>query len=733
MSLIAIQLPQGQEPKVTGAFNFPAGKRIIATKFTLNGVPVALGGSFSWGYQSGVAPQKVSISMPANYIDKLVEQVDAKRGEIEILISSNNIDNEKTTLEYKGLSMLPRSPNTHTHDFVTITDDRWRWPNMNCYRTYNLVRKVNDLHVFTGVTSAVRPTLNEAKRFYVPWTIQQDANDNPTVPWKALDIVIDVLVNILGYDRADIDTSRAASSNYIPPNIVLVGAKAHSVIARFLGESDNNLYIDEVGKIHIYAERIPFGRREFEHILQPALRGKVTGDLWVQDRQMIRPSNIYVSFEKEYELLLTYSETQGQSTASTDKAPAKSKKQALAQLEARRVYVQNVTETIIDNQVGTLPRGTLVTIEEALEAFGVQYGSAPITLEEFRANYGVAAPAVFANVLRDPSNASWFDGKAVTIWGQITRDYRRRFRIPPEVTQFLKAANNVLVDIINPESGKRRPTEVFSKLSWVMRVEARINQKRTEGITLDSFGNLADGGKYKPVPVTLSGIDIELGTFSIQGLDDIQQPGAVTDIILGRPVDEDAFFEDSFAEGESALAKNSLVGAHGLLGDWEMSAVVSLVELPKSDKSMHWYDVEPPKGIKRGNGPLLEIHTGYDTARFALGGSGLNAYRVNTGEDFVNAALTQAIADQEGQRRWVTFADQLIGSVQFALSEEAKKLRPSGPVSNVKFTVSKDGNVRMGFNATPISEGRDIRNTLEEEMLEVVFKQVHFDVKKGTR
>lgn len=735
MSLISIQLPQNSAPRVTGAFNYPANaRRIHRTKFTLNSVPVALGGDFSWGYHSGVSPQQVSISMSANYIDEFVEQVNANRGEVEIFISSNNIDNNKTELEFKGLSLLPRSPNTHTHDFITLTDDRWRWPNKKIYGTFNLVRKVNDLHVFEGVTSAVRPTLNEAKRFYVPWTIIQDSEGNPVRPYKAIDIVIHVLTEFLGYEEDDIDTSKAATSNYIPPNIVLVGSPAHSVISRFLGESDNNLYIDESGKVHIYAEKIPFGQDEFDNELRPALRGKVTGDIWVQDRKAIRPTNIYVSMEQEFECLLSYVEQgEGVKTSSTNYAPAKNRKQAKQQIDNRRIFVECVTETIIDNQIGNLPRGTLVTIEDALEAFGNQYGGAPITFDDFRKYYGIDAPSVFGLVLRDPSNDVFFDGKAVTIWGQIVRDYRRRFRIPPSVTSYLKAANNVLVEIINPESGKRKPTEVFTTLSWVVRTETRVNKKRTQGIDLDSFDNLSESGRYGPAPVLLSDIDIELGTFEITGLADIQQPGAVTDIIMGRPVDEDAFFEDTFAEGETALAKNALTGAHGLTAEWEMSAVVSLVMLPQGPQTMRWFDPDPPDGVERGNGPHLEIHTNYDTARYSLDGAGLNSYRSGNGPVFTNQALAEAIADQESKRRWVTFADQLIGAVEFALSEEAKDLRPTGPVSNVKFTVSKDGNVRMGFSASPISEGRDIRNTLEQEQLEVVFKQVHFDVKKGTR
>jgi len=156
------------------------------------------------------------------------------------------------------------------------------------------------------------------------------------------------------------------------------------------------------------------------------------------------------------------------------------------------------------------------------------------------------------------------------------------------------------------------------------------------------------------------------------------------------------------------------------------------VMLPQGPQTMYWDNPNPPSGITKGNGPPVEVHVNYDTARFALPVA-LNSYRGGNSKEFVNEDLVKALITQEGNRRWVTFADQIIGQVSFAFSREAKKLRPTGPVSDVRFTIDKTGALRMNFTAAPISEGRDIRNTLESEVLETIFKQVHFNVQKGTR
>lgn len=727
-----IQLPTSAKAPTLGANKEPAGaQRPLKSRCLISGVPIAQRGQFNWGYTSGAVPQQARISVSDLYADEMIKQINSKRGAVDIEMAGEDVDGEETILNFAGLTLLPRLPDDHTHDFITITDDRWRWPNKNVYKTYNLVRKANDLFVFKSVTSAQRPNLHEAKEYYVPWTIKPDEEGNPEAPWTALEIIVDILVTFLGYDEAKIHTGKAQESEYIPGNIVLVGNKAHSVISRFLTESNNNLYVDEKGEIHIYQERVAYGQREFDQQLLPALRGQVSGELYVVDRKMIRPTDIFLSLEKEFEVLLTYLERGATSTGAN--RPATTPEEALAQIANKQVFVENVTQTVVDNQVGTLPRGTEVTIEAALAAFGTTYGSAPITFDQFREFFGINGSAIFSSVLTDPANSVEFDVRAINSWAQIVRDYRTRFRIPQVVMQYMKSISNTLVDIINPESGKRKPSEVFSIISWVVSVSARINAKRSQGLTLDSFTNLTKGGKFQPTALGISPIDIHFGTYNVIGLDDVNQPGSVTNIIKGRPVD-DRFFNDGFGDGETELDASSIYGAHGLKPDWELSAIVSMIRLPEGENSMLWDNPDPPTGIKPGRGPLVEIHIPYDTARTALDTPQTQKYREITGKTFVNEDIVLSLREQESARRWVTFTDQIQGSVAFAISEEAKKLRPQGPVNQIIHTFNGgSGAIRTQFSAAPISEGRDIQNLLELDVLEAIFRQVHFDSTVGTR
>lgn len=742
MTLLPVQLPNTSAPFETGAFGFPVDVSTLTApgKVLVNGQGIPLRNNLIWGYKSGVTPQVAALTMTKEYASKVVAAINQADGVVTLEAAGNDVDNKAASEKWEKLSLAPRVPSTETHDTLVVYDDRWRWANKNVYFTANLVRKVDDAHVITEIAGTLK--LSDCAKYYVPWTIKHDANGAVVGPYSALDLVKRVLIDFLGYKASDIDTSRASLSDYIPPNIVLVGQKAHSVISRFLGMSDNNLFIDKDGKVVIFAERVPYGMLDYETRLKPALRGVVQGALWVQDRQSIRPTNIYLSHEKEFECLLTYKETASASDSEDDTVakplagnmptPAQDAKTALEQLANRQVYLENVTETVLDNQVDNLPAGTLVTIEKALEAFGMQYGSEAITLDQFRENYGLAAQAVFANVFTAANAAdASLDANAVLAWDRITADYRYKYRLPNKVLEYIKDVNAYLVEVIDPSTGKRRPSEVFSKVSWVVSISIRGQTKRPQGITLDSFNNLAQNGKYRAVPMLVSDVNMDTGEFTIHGVDDADHPGTLQALIIGRPRSGDKFFEDSFAEGEIAQDNSSKSGAYGLDANWEMSTVMSMTLLPQGPETMQWVDTEPFS--KAGFGQPVEVHLTYDTARYALENVTLDPYRHGSGETFVNKLLLGAVDKQEGRRRWVTFEDQIIGSVTCAMSQQSLALRPYGPIGNVQVVVSPQGAMRVAFAAVPISEGRAIENLLESETLEAVFKQVHFDTAVGTR
>ena len=126
-TLQKIRLPKAQAKPQLGANKEPTGaKRPIKSRCLINGVAIAQRGQFNWGYTFGVNPQQAKLRISDLYADEMIKQINEKSGRVELEMAGANVDGEETKQVWKGLSLLPRFPDDHTHDIITITDDRWR-------------------------------------------------------------------------------------------------------------------------------------------------------------------------------------------------------------------------------------------------------------------------------------------------------------------------------------------------------------------------------------------------------------------------------------------------------------------------------------------------------------------------------------------------------------------------------------------------------------------------------
>jgi hypothetical protein len=699
-------------------------QRGTAAAVALDGLSWPVKGSMSWGYLSGTGPQVAVIPMLKPYAnalaDQLVEDVTlAKTGRTEF--------GEPLEQEYQKLWCILRPPVDYNHAAIIITDDRWRWKKECTYRVYNLKRKANDQHVFAKTTSAGKLGLQEARNYFVPWTIMQDQAGNPTRPWTALDIVLDVLQNVLGYTPEEIDVAGAATSDFTPMNIDVTGANADQVIARFLNLSDNSLYIEDDGRVAIYANRAPAGVAELQRWFPDGLPSLRSGAFEVIDQKASRPVVIDGTLEKELELLCQYKESahQGQTTAGDQLSPELVAKNML---DGRIVPMDNVTITLIENQVGNLPRGSVVTIEEALEAFGRHFGGGSATLADLRSAYGTGVHAALIEILRDPGDASLLDPLAGLILNRILEDYRTLFRLHPAAMDRLKDINAVLADVIFPETGLRAPSEVYSVMSWRLNLQARVNDCRRKAQPLDSFRDPATGSArdhYQPIPASAKIVDKDMGLLQITFGGAVDRPGLVVDIIPGE-AEDDSFYTDGFGDNRSV---HGFEGMHGLKADWECSVILSGVPLVPNDASrVQRIRTERPEDIEEGDGPRVVFHSDLDTARFALPAV-LNKYRnparsLTSPDGWVNKAICNAVIQQEGRRRWLTFADQVSGNVEMGWTETTLNLRPFGTVQQIVHTIASSGRATVSTQAQPITDGPRIENMLPAPVLELLFRQL---------
>lgn len=691
--------------------------RGTAAAVLLDGMSWPVKGSQSWGYTSGTQPQTAIIPMLKPYANKLAETLVE---DVTLTLTGRTEDDEALSENYQKLWCILRPPVDYNHAAIIITDDRWWWKKELVYRHYNLKRKSDDQHVFARTTSAGKVGLQQARSYFVPWSIIQDAQGNPVRPWTALDIVLDVLQNWLGYAPEEIDVSRAATSEFTPMNQSIVGKPADEVIQRYLNLSDNSLYIENDGTIAIYGNRAPAGIEELKRWFPAGIPSLRSGAFEVINQTASRPTYIEGTMEREFELLCRYREIDSRVTYAISE-----KQQVDNALISQFTDLENVTTTLVPNQVPGLPRGSIVHWEDALAAFGNRFGSGPITLSQWRELYGPSGIAGLINALRTP-NGSELDPLALIIFSRLFADYRTFFRMPQAVADRLKDINPVLVDVIIPSSGLRAPSEVYSIVSMQVNFMARLNDMRKRGLVMNSFRNV-DGSvraAYQPISAKVSVVDKDLGLFRVDFLDDVDKPGLVEDILPGEALLQ-GYYDDKFSRNQTVLGRDAMPG---LKGDWECSFIVSAVALtPNNGERVQRLRVERPESQTEGYGPRVIFHNELETARFALPAS-LGKYRnparnIRAADGWVNRSICEAVIEQDGQRRWLTFADQVGGGVEMGWTETTLNLRPFSSVQQISHTIGSNGRATVSTQATPLSDGPRLENLLPASVLEMVYRQ----------
>lgn len=731
-----VQLPRGSGTSLQ--VNTPALDEIGHSLITINGVGFPIEGAVPWGYKSGVAPQAALIRTQNRFADEIVDAYSA--GGNTATLTLGGADNQEAnrpqlTKTFQKLVLLPQVPQDHAHDGLQLRDDRWRWDRPKVTRTYNLLRKTNDLVAFEGqVNRALEGALIAARQAYVPHTIILDESLEPLRPYTALDIVLDILKNWLGYEDDQIVLEEAASSAYIPPNQILEGEPANAALERFLKLSENSLYIDEDGRVVIYARAVLFDGAKFDELIAPALPALIAGDMRPIDRRAIRPIEILEYFIPETEQLLTFRSFAATETIAGGEVPADNRIDAGRQIQDQRIYLENVTRTIVNDQIPGKPRGTIVSIEEALDAFSDSINGPTgerFTLDEMHEYYGGGTDATLPRALGVAGDLAiaLLDGETTSIYQAIYKDFRTLFQIPHYVRDALSEINPLLSQIVFEESRLRLPSEVFSTLTWGVNLRARVDYDSDDIVTLDSF----ETTPYKPVPATLSIEDADLGLIRVTNQRDLNHPGAINEVIPGEIQEKyrTEITRDNFVHGDVGSLRAHFMGAHGLERSWEMSAVVSVTLLiPNDNGRLVAFSFESEDA--EAEGPQLQILNTYDTARFSLPDI-LEDYRnPSAGSDiFVNRRLCEELAAQDAKRRYNTFSDQVEGSATFAWSGPATEIRPYGAVNNITYSYGSDGKLGVTVTAKPIATPVDIRNIVPEDVLRSVFRQVDLSSGQG--
>lgn len=708
-------------------------------------ISFALEAGIKWGYVSGVEPQTFALPIIRPQAEKLVQQL---KGDVKLTMYAPDGRLEVQKREFEKLWLNLRSPHGYEKDALLLQDRRWTWGRPKVTKAFNLTRRSNDILTFEGILPEfIENALVEAKNYFVETTVLPDPDTGePLRPYTATDIVVEILRDVLGYSEDQIQVGGAASTRFVPMNQFIVGENANTVIARYLSMGGNDLYIDEKGSVVIYDRTQPFDESDFFALFSNGFPQFIGGTgLYIVDYKAIRPYEIETQHPVEAEVLFTHEEGDLQSTTSGE-GPAETFEEGLDQLKKGQVFVRNVTRTIVPNQVDNLPRGSVVTLEDAITAYG-NLISAPrnLTLDDLRQAYG-DDNAEMLGAFSGSSVTASFVINATNIYQQLVTDFRSLFQVPDVVMKQLLKLKNTMVDVINAESQTRSPSEVFSTISWLLN-EAFLFavQENPSGVVLNSFSE----DPYVPIPAKVTIEDEDLGLVRINWLGDLDRVGTVVKSFPGVALAD--MYSDELGEGRAAASQGSY--HHGVEADWECSFVLSIIPFPNNDpngKRNYSQTFKATEFGEDGDGPRLTTYVGYDSARFRLPDSLLQYITPErrNGEDvfvdderasemgvsgpMVNYQIIRAIGYAEAKRIYETFNNQLEGDAVFGWDRFwTESVRPRASMRNIIYGMSKDGQATVSIKAQRLTSPKDILNVLPRSVLDATGRTLRFNGLQG--
>ncbi len=713
-------------------------------------------GAVPWGYVSGVRPQSVPLLMTKRFADFYAKSV---AGEVSLKMLGKEFVGgggeaqrvRPIQREFKRLQLHTRPPGTFEQDFLILEDDRFRWERPNVTRDYNIARKSNDLVTLKGVVLQRRNLLREARLYFRARTLGPDGR-----PWSALQIVLDVLTRVLKIDVSDIITTRASKTEYIPMNEAIDGESAASVIARMMALDGNDLFIDEEGRVVIYDRDAVFDEFEFKELFPRGLPPRFDGALHVVDYQKLRPSVVETQNTPEIEMLFTFRSFGPQTSVSG--RPAKTDEEAKDQLQRGQVFVENVTKTIVDGQVfdgngQPLPAGTIVNIDDAIEALGARVG-ADFTLDDLLEFFGndafilkqiVTRLTTGGETILDPTNTS--------IAQAILTDFRTSFRIPQPVIEHIRSLQAYQVNIGNTQTRTRPPSNVFSQVSWFIPTSVLIAAPIPDGVVLDSFTEIDDDGnksflpRFRPLTGAVARVeDFDLGLYRINFAADPDRPGAIKGVLPGVARDDSVYFREQ-GGNVTTLDDTSFTGI-GLLPDWEASVVMTVVPDLTNDKRRLFRTLftPPPARNERGQptaqlgrGPTIERRVRLDTARFQLEhgrysqGDALplstnpSALELGARGGMTNERILTAVNEGEAGRIFQTFNNQAEGEITLAFNAASLKIKPVASLRVVQYVYNADGFIFVRVSAQRSTTPPNILTRLPGDVLRATIRQLGVD------
>jgi hypothetical protein len=609
----------------------------------LNDEDIALkpGESLSWNLAYGLAPhistlettwisaariaKMAEVQFPEKATGKLRTQ---QRRSLQdkpvgpLTLSMGDTDNGRA-VEIKGVYVVVSNRpgtdyNTRT---LVLADQRWFWGRTFIERSYNLRRKTGDFRLVRNEMAPIQVNRQRADFGFRKATLYTKAQ--PARPWKALEVLADVLTEICGPTGFVIDN---------PESLVLQdtieGLELHDPGPQALGRILNaipgaQIFIGEDGKAHVGNIYDQSERTVFE-----ALPAGYAGDWRVIDKSAMRPSSYRIYFDREAELRFDYEEE-------------RSTKVDLLQTQVRDNEYPAQEPMWIENVI----INPLYSLQ--LDASGDKYATMgePIPLDQFIDACGVHGfntdgaarfePAVPGfKLTKEQLRRDWLGNwqslvlhfcinsqlvinpERSKLLGALRRDFRQTYRIRPQWREKIRAIINNRAAILDYETGTRAPGSVFTQ--YITKFTQLGYLPYTQGklaFNNDDYAeNLDDKNPSSPFSITIE--DNDMGIFRVNST--LDQTGAAETYMIGNS--KDGVLPD--AKKSAAVLVWPQIS---LDAGFKLAVIFTAIQdTPNNTGRLHMEEVAisataEKLGIDPGvcRGPVVELAVESDTARFA--------------------------------------------------------------------------------------------------------------------
>lgn len=597
---------------------------------TLSGVPLAGVGSIAWRFTTGTQPYTAVFSVHRDIWDQgMKDSVGIPR-----VLSVTDARGVKT--EVKEIYILHQVPSDspNRRSFL-VADKRWKWAYRLIARDYNVPRKTGNRTANLDQVP-IETVVVRDKYDFLPYSLD---GQQKWTPKRAVEDVLHMLDSGSPFEIQSFPIEGGSGAGEFTLQNVTLRDQGDVALARLLSYVPGaEVTVNADGKVVVFdGTDLDAAEQHLQGLPLATWSGEAAAKI---DRRAVRPSKVVVHYQREVEAVFDFSDNYAGSTS--------------AGLVGSAPFLENVIPTVdpqtelsvYDPEGGglvsdTVPAGTWVEFRAWLAAMDLQKpaGSLPWTFDTIARHWVKGdLDGVLGGRGLDQSTT-----RNVSLRIQaIKQHFRQTFRTNRRYMERLRDLLAVRVALIDPVTGARAPSAVWSQACIVPSEKGKLMAPRKDPDNAGYYRNVdyvpAAGTNVidsPPGPAAVNILDRDLGIFRVEWI--LDPAGTVASFIPCQLVGDNnqvtvptrnLALQDTRPMGPGMRVES---GANGIFlsKTMDLRAMMTIIPAaPNNPRQFHRIEVDPADvsdvfrtefGIADGQGPDLEVFIppGELTARFA--------------------------------------------------------------------------------------------------------------------